>query len=140
MKELYIFNVKEEFYKLRLNYYQAVAENKFIRGTQSTSQNIWSDLTEENNMIVLLEMKRKLEDMVAKLTYNLAEPEDRKRFEEDAQRMFATYPGNKIREFAVEFKMSAWEEERSILHCYLSVVFRTMVKRGIIEIDINKRV
>ena len=131
---------KEEFYKLRLNYYQAVAENKFIRGTQSTSQNIWSDLTEENNMIVLLEMKRKLEDMVAKLTYNLAEPEDRKRFEEDAQRMFATYPGNKIREFAVEFKMSAWEEERSILHCYLSVVFRTMVKRGIIEIDINKRV
>lgn len=133
-------DIKEQLYNLRLNYFQAIAENTHVRGTQSTSQNIWSDLSEENNMHVLLEMKRKLEDMVAKLTYNFAEPEDRRRFQEDAERMFANYPGTKIRSAEVKFEMNKWEEERSILHCYLSVVFRTMVKRSIVEIDINKRV
>ncbi len=132
--------VKEKFYLLRLNYYEAIAENTFIRGTQSTSQTIWSDLSEENNMHVLLEMKRKLEDMVAKLLYNFAESEQRLKFTEDAKRLFAPYPGIKIRNFDVKFEMNAWEEERSILHCYLEVVFLTMAKRGIIEIDVNKRV
>ena len=35
--------------------------------------------------------------------------------------------------------MSEWEAERSIMHAYLSVVFRGIFKRAIIEIDINKR-
>lgn len=133
-------DVKEELYGLRLNYFQALAENTYVRGTQGTSQLTWSDLSEENNMHVLLEMKRRLEGMVAGLSYNFAEPEDRKRFTEDADRLFAEYRGTKVREAAVEFSMSPWEEERSILHCNLAVVFRTMAKRAIIEIDVNRRV
>lgn len=131
---------KEQLYLLRLNYFQTIAENTFVRGTQSTSQNIWSDLTEENNMRVLLEAKRKIEEMVSALTYNFAEKEDQRRFKEDAARLFANDVGVKFRSFEIEFGMNPWEEERSILHCYLALVFRTMAKRNIIEIDINKRV
>jgi hypothetical protein len=123
-----------------LNYFQALSENTFVRGTQSTSQNIWSDLSEEHNMHVLLEMKRKLENMIAGLSYNFAEADDRSRFSEDANRMFEGYAGNKVRSASVSFSMNAWEEERSILHCYLGVIFRTISKRSVVEIDINKRV
>lgn len=133
-------SVKEEIYKARINYFECIAENNYVRGTQGTSQNYWSDLSEENNVAVVLEMKRMLENFVAKKIYNFAEPEDRKKFTEDAERMFSDYPNRKCRSFSVRFDMNKWEEERSILHCYLEVVFRTLAKRGIIEIDINKRV
>ena len=35
--------------------------------------------------------------------------------------------------------MNAWEAERSIMHCYVAIQFRTLNKRTIIEIDVNKR-
>jgi hypothetical protein len=85
-------------------------------------------------------MKRELEGLVSSLGYNFAESEDRQRFTEDAERLFAPLIGTKVRSTEVKFEMNAWEEERSILHCYLGVVFRTMAKRAIVEIDINKRV
>ncbi|WP_171567670.1 hypothetical protein, partial [Brevibacillus sp. MCWH] len=134
-------DVKEKLYELRLNFFQAVNDVTFVRATQSTSQNKWSDLSEENNMRVLLEMKRKLEDMNASLIYNFAEASDRERFKEQANILFANgYIGTKVRSAEVEFGMSKFEEERSILHCYLAVVFKTLAKRVILEIDVNPRV
>jgi hypothetical protein len=35
--------------------------------------------------------------------------------------------------------LSKYEELRTILHCYCDIVFRTTVKRSIIEININPR-
>ena len=137
--------VKEALYLLRVNYYQAIGENVYIRGTQTTSQfsndkRKWSDLSEENNMHVLLEMKRILEEYNASINYNFAEPENRRLFTEDVERVLEPYVGLKVRSMNIRFDMNEWEEERGILHCYLEVVFRTMGKRAIIEIDINKRV
>jgi len=134
-------DLKEQFYKLRLNYFQAIAENTFVRGTQTTSQDVWSDLSEENNMGTLLEMKRMVEGLVDGLTYNFADADDRSEFTADANRLFADgYVGTKVETASVTFSMTKWEEERSIIHCYLNVVFRTLGKRSIVEIDINKRV
>ena len=116
-----------------------IAEDNYVRGAQGTSQAVWSDLSEQNNVAVLLEMKRMLEEFVSANLYNFAEAEDRIRFTEDATRMFADFRGNKVNSYEVYFDMNAFEEQRSILHCYLAVVFRIMSKRGIIEIDINKR-
>lgn len=131
---------KEEIYTRRANYFECIAEDTFVRGAQGTSQTVWSDLSEENNVTVLLEMKRMLEDFVSSKLYNFAEAEDRKSFTDSADRMFMDYKSTKVRDYNVYFDMNAFEEERSILHCYLSVTFRTLAKRGIIEIDINKRV
>lgn len=130
---------KEQLYNLRMNYYEAVAENTFVRATQSTSQAEWSDLSEESNALVLLEMQNLLEDLVYSLTYNFASAEDRTRYTEDATRLLESFQGSKVESATVFFDMSTWESERSILHCYLAVTFRGMVKRGVIEIDINKR-
>lgn len=131
---------KEALYNLRLNYFQTIGENNFVRATQSTAQNIWSDLSEENNMAVTLDMKRELEALNNSLTYDFAEPEDRKGFTEDGNRMLEDKFTGKARSMEVRFEMNAFEEERSILHCYAEVIFRSMAKTSIIEIDINKRV
>jgi hypothetical protein len=137
-------DVKEVLYDLRVNFFQAISEDVYVRTTQSTSQfsnskTTWSDLSEENNMNVLLEMKRALEIYVAAQIYNFADFENRRKFTEDVTRMFTPYTSVKVASFDVRFEMNAWEEERSILHCYLEVVFRSITKRAIIEIDINKR-
>lgn len=131
--------VKEKLYGLKVNYFEAIGENNFIRATQSTSQEINSDLSEENNMRVTLDIKRNLEAMNLSKIYNLAEPEDRKLYKEAADRLIAEYRGM-CRDAQVDFAMSKYEEERNILHCYLSIIFKSMVKVGIIEIDINPRV
>ena len=131
--------VKEKLNDLKINYFEAIGENAFVRATQSTSQEINSDLSEENNMRVTLAIKRDIEAMNLSRIYDLAEPEDRKKFKEAADRLIADYRGM-CRDAQVEFGMTAYEEQRSILHCYLSIVFKSMFKVGIIEIDINPRV
>lgn len=133
-------DTKEALYTRRLNYYQAVDSRTNVRGTQGTSQNVWSDLSEESNMHVLLHLKRKIENMVVGLAYDFADAEERARFKEDAKRMIEPYTGTEVASAEVDFQMNPWEQERSILHCYLAVVFRTINKRAIIEIDVNKRV
>ena len=131
----------EAIYTRRCNYYQYIEENVIIRGAQGTSQIIWSDLSEESNMLVTLDIKRNIERLVSAKTYKFAEAEDLIQFTEEAQRMIAPYKANgMVRDADVSFAMNKWEEERSILHCYLWVIFKTINKRQIIEIDINKRV
>lgn len=130
---------KDALYKLCLNFFQTIKENVFVQGTQSTGQHITSDLSEYNNMAVLLDMKRDLENLSSSLAYNFAEPEDRALFTERADRIISLNYGNRVREYSVRFDMNEWEEQRNILHCYLEVIFRTMGKRAILEIDVNRR-
>lgn len=131
--------LKEILVDNRVNYYEAIGENTFIRGVQHTSQPIWSDLSEEHNMHILLKMKREIEAMVASLSYDFAEADDRKLFTESAERLLSQYRGM-CRSANVKFDQTAFEEQRSIIHCYLEVVFKSIIKAGIIEIDINPRV
>lgn len=137
--ELVDMELKEKLYENRFNYWETIEENVFQKGCQNTSQNINSDLLEENNMHVLFELKRILEKDANENLYNFANAEDRKQFKEYEEAKFANWIGRKLYSFNIDFQMSPWEAERSILHCYVSVQFRTLNKRTIIEIDVNKR-
>ena len=132
-------DLKEWLYVNRFNYFEAIGENQFQRACQNTAQPANSDLMEENNMAVLFEMKHILEIDARENLYNFANAEDRKRFTEYEEAKFAPWVGRKLYSFAINFDMNEWEGERSILHCYVAVQFRTLNKRTIIEIDVNKR-
>ena len=97
-----------------------------------------TDCSEEHNVYMLLNMKRIVERKMQSLLYNFAEPEDRVRFADEAENALRFYK-EKVRGFQIKFAMSDYEEERSILHCYLDVVFKTIAKRGVIEINIQNR-
>ena len=131
LEELYVDN--------RINYILSVDENTFVRGTQITSQSKTSDLSKENNVMLTLEIKRKIERMISQNRYNWTEESDIKNFKEDCQQVFSSYAGNKCKSLDIDVRQSAWEKTRYILHAYMAVVFRTYQERGIVEIDLNPR-
>ena len=132
-------DMKEELYDLRLNYYEALAENVYARGTQTTAQDLDSDLSEEHNMIVTLEIKDIAEKETIAKRYNFAEPEDRQLYTEVLAERTRAYR-DIVRHINVLYDMSPEEEARSILHCYVEVVFKTIAKSSIVEININRRI
>ena len=137
--EEYETDLKEWLYVNRFNYFEAVGENRFLRSCQNTAQMGNSDLMEESNMAVLYELKHILEVDARERLYNFANADDRKRFTDYETAKFAPWVGRKLFSFDIVFDMNEWEAERSILHCYVAIQFRTLAKRTIIEIDVNKR-
>lgn len=137
--EEYDTTLKETLYENRFNYFETVNDNVFQRGTQSTSQMLESDLSEESNVITLFSMKRIIERDIAENLYNFSDVNTRNSFVSYYKSVFKDWEGRKLQSFDIEFKMSEWEAEHSIMHAYLAVVFRGIFKRAIIEIDINKR-
>ena len=130
--------LKDELYNLRINYIEAIDESTFVRATQQTSQQEETDCSEEHNVYMLMNMKRIVERKVQSMIYDFAEPADRLRFDEDVDQALRFYK-EKVRGFKIRFAMSYNEEQQSILHCYLDVVFKTIAKRGVIEINIQNR-
>lgn len=131
-------DLKDELYDLRLNYIEAIDEGVYIRATQQTSQTLETDCSEEHNVYMLLNMKRIVERKMQSMIYDFSEEADRVQFGEDCDSALRYYK-QKVRGFSIKFAMSDYEEERSILHCYLDVVFKTIAKRGVIEINIQNR-
>jgi hypothetical protein len=131
--------LKEKLYNARINYFETVEENVYQRASQNTAQDFNSDLMEENNMNTLFELKRLIERDCWNNLYNFTSAEDRARFSESEEAKFADWEGRKLDTFSVTFDVTEWEAERSIVHCYVAVQFRTLNKRTIIEIDVNKR-
>lgn len=133
-------DIKEELYTKRVNYFETISETVYQRGCQGTAQLKWSDLSEEHNVAELLDIKRTIENYAADRIYDFAEVEDRNRFTEDGKRLFSNRIGTRVRTLDIYFDATPWEEERSILHCYIAIIFKSIAKRITVEIDINKRV
>ena len=131
-------DMKEKLFDARLNYYEAVGENVFARSTQQTAQDIDSDLSEETNMMVVLEIKDIAERETIARRYNFADAEDRALFTEILNQR-VKYLSEIVRSISVFYDASVEEEARSILHCYIEVTFKSIYKSSIIEINVNKR-
>ena len=137
--EDYNTDLKEMLTDNRFNFFETVDDNVFQRATQNTAQESTSDLLEENNVATLYEMKRIIETDIIDNLYDFSNAETRERFRNYERAKFASWSGREVESFDIDFRMSAWESERSILHAYLNVTFRGLQKRAILEIDINKR-
>lgn len=137
--EIIDMELKEELYNARFNYFEAIAENEFAKGCQNTAQPGNSDLLEISNVHSLYRLKRIIENDCHDRLYNFAEAEERKSFKDYEEAKFADWVGTILQSFSIEFSMTPWEAERSILHCYVAIQFRTLNKRTIVEIDVNKR-
>lgn len=132
-------DVKEALYDARLNYYEAISENVFAKATQQTAQDVLSDLSEEHNMMIVLEIKDIAERETIARRYNFADAEDRALFKEVLNER-VRYMRELVQELDVLYNMSETEEKKSIIHCYIDVTFKSIFKSSIIEINVNKRV
>ena len=90
-------------------------------------------------MHTLFAIKRILEADASENAYNFTSAESRNTFKQAEEAKFSGWKGSRFDTISVDFDLTEWEAERSILHCYCAVQFRNMTKRTIIEIDVNKR-
>lgn len=137
--DLHETDLMDQLTNMRINYIEATGEEKFQRAIQNTAQNINSDLTEESNMHILLWLKRNIENDIFDSLYNFANKSDRATFRQIEKARYENIIGRLVNTFDIRFEMNQYETERQIIHCYVDVEFRTLMKRGIIEIDVNKR-
>lgn len=137
--EDYETEMKEILVENRFNYFDVVDDGIYERATQNTSQSSLSDLLEENNVHTLYEIKRIVEADITRNLYDFSDQQTRQNFRDFEIAKFENWSSKQVQSFDIQFGMNAWESERSILHAYISVVFRGLQKRAILEIDINKR-
>ena len=132
-------DIKAEIYKLRGNYYETVKYGVYQRGCCITTQQATSDrLDEFNEYILQLAVKKAVEIMREKI-YKFGEPDDRARYKALANQALQYLLGPLVRSITVDFKMSQTDERRNIMRIVLRIVYRTVVKRGIVEIYLDPR-
>ena len=137
--EEYDNDLKERLYNNRLNYFECIGENTFYRAVQNTTQKAETDLLEESDSTILYTLKRMVEKDTESQIYNFSDESVRKDFVTVEKAKYASWIGSMVQSLEFNFATSEYEFNHSILHLYLSVVFRGLTKKAIIEIDINKR-
>lgn len=109
-----------------------------VRSMQNTAQDKMTALSELNNVLILLDVKRDCERLVARYEYDFAEPEDIARFNVAASTITDKYAAAQVRSITARFDKNSWEAERNILHLYVEMVNKDLVKTTIVEIDVNR--
>jgi hypothetical protein len=122
----------------RCNYVQIDPNQNIIRGTQTTRQEIVSNLSEANNMYIANDIKRDTEALMARCAYNFNESADLGRFNTDISVMVLPKYENQVKTITGLFKNTPAETENNILHLYIELRNKSLVKNGIIEIDITR--
>lgn len=131
--------IKKEIYNLRGNYYETVRYNVYQRGVAITSQRELSDRMDEFNEYILHLAVAKATSILRSKIYKLGEAEDRAAYTETANKELQYILGPMVRSLSVGFTMSAEDERKSIMRLVLRIVYKTIVKRGIVEIYLDPR-
>ena len=131
-------DIMDELCEERINFARINANQQIIRATQTTRQTITSNLSEASNVFILLDIKRDCEKLCASYDYNFSEPEDITRFNKDAETILSSYADSQVRSIEASFDKNDWEAERGILHLYVGMEHKDLVKTSIIEIDVNR--
>lgn len=137
--DLIDWDVKEQLYISRINYYLTTEEGRVVqRGVQNTRQLEASALLEENNVRVLNALKKGLEKACNGYKYEWNEPTVRKGYTEAQTEVYRPWIGTMVQDLQISFTANEWEQERMIMHCYVIVKFRDIIKRIILEINIER--
>ena len=137
--DLIDWDVKEELYKNRINYYMTLDEGNIVqRAVQNTCQKDASALLEETNVRVLNIFKKGLEKSNRAYLYEWNDPVVRKGYTDSQMDIYRPWIGNWVQDISIHFEANEYEQSHMMMHCYASVAFRDIAKRIVLEIDINR--
>ena len=108
------------------------------RKVQNTRQYEASALLEENNVRVLNLLKKQMEAACEDYLYEWNNASVRKSYTQAQMEIYRPWIGTIVDDLEIKFEANEWEEERMIMHCYVIVKFKNIVKRIILEINIQK--
>ena len=127
-----------------INYAQINSKGDVIRGTQSSryptigDADTMSNLTELNNGHIVLDIKKDCEKLLENFAYNFNEGEDIIRFNRRVETITSKYSAAQVKKISATFSRTADEAEYGILHLYIEVVHKNLVKIAIVDIDVNR--
>lgn len=137
--DLIDWDVKEQLFKSRINYYLTTDEGRTVqRAVQNTRQRDASALLEENNVRVLNTLKKGLEKACRGYMFEWNEPTVRKGYTQAQMDIYRPWIGTMVQDLEIKFDANEFEQERMIMHCYCVVKFRDIIKRIILEINIQR--
>lgn len=122
----------------KVNFLKVNSVRQVVRGAQTTRQDADTNLSELSNVLVLNDIRRDAVQMCEQYEYNFAEASDLQRFNKAAGILADKYQDAQVQSISAEFSMNDWESERGILHLYIDFVHKNIIKRSIVEIDVNR--
>lgn len=131
-------SMMDEFAEKHLNYARFNQNQVVVRSMQNTAQGRMTALSEQSNVLILLDIKRDCEKLCAQFEYDFSEITDIARFNAAIGTVAEKYADAQVRSISAHFDKNAWEAERGIIHLYVEMVHRDLVKTTIIEIDVNR--
>ena len=130
--------IMDELAEMHVNFAKFNANQVVVRAMQDTKQTKQTNLSEQNNTLILLDIKRDCERLCASYEYDFSEPTDIARFNADVEVVAAKYREAQVRSINAYFDKNSWEAERNILHLYVELVHKDLIRVTIIEIDVNR--
>ena len=124
----------------KVNFLKVNSVRQVVRGAQTTRQDADTNLSELSNVFVLNDIRRDAVQMCEQYEYNFSEASDLQRFNKAAGILADKYQDAQVSSITAEFSMNDWESERGILHLYIEFVHKNIIKRSIVEIDVNRGV
>ena len=109
-----------------------------VRATQDTHQSKQTNLSEQNNVLILLDVKRDCERLCARNEYDFSDVSDIARFNASLDTIIQKYQSSQVTDIQAHFDKNQWEAERNIIHLYVSMIHKDLVRTTIIEIDVNR--
>ena len=122
----------------RVNYLKVNSLKQVVRATQTTRQDADTNLSECSNVFILHDIRRDAIMLCEQYEYNFAEASDLQRFNKAATILADKYAAAQVKSITAVFDMNDWETERGILHLYIEFIHKDIIKRAIVEIDINR--
>lgn len=122
----------------RINYAQINPRGTIIRATQTTRQEAETALSEINNMLIVLDIKRDCESLCTRYSYNFLESTDLARFNRDAEQLLNKYAEAQVRSISATFSSTAEEQDQGILHLEIELAHKRLVKTAVVDIHINR--
>jgi hypothetical protein len=135
----------DRFIEEHVNYAQVNSRGDVIRATQSTRYPVLGDaftlsnLTEINNVHIVLDIKKDAEHVCELFSYQFNETSDLKRFNSIlANSILPKYSAAQVKSISANFTRTSEEAEYGILHLYIQVVHKNLVKIVMVDIDVNR--
>ena len=129
-----------------MNYAQIDAKGRILRANQDTrypeigTSMTVSNLTEINNCHVILDIKKDAENIAAEFLYHFNESTDLNIFNIRLETLTGKYAAAQVKKISAKPARTDEEAELGILHLYIEVVHKALVKIVQIDIDVNRGV
>jgi hypothetical protein len=131
-------DIMDSLTESKVNYLKVNNRKQVVRGAQTTRQLADTNLSELNNVFILLDIRRDAIQLCELYEYNFAEDSDMQRFNKAASLLAAKYQDAQVKSISAVFDMNDWESERGILHLYIDFIHKNIIKRSIVEISVNR--